>query len=831
EYVDLDDISVSDLAERLTTAGLEVAGIEYIGVPGPVGTTHLVWNSDKIRVGEIISVRAHPNADRLRLVTVRFGEPEPKTVVTGAPNVAEGQKVAYAATGATIINGYSEAREHVTLESKKLRGILSEGMVLSERELGLSDSHEGIMELAGDAPTGNSLQSYLGDVVLDIDLTPNLGRAASIVGVAREVAALFERTLRMPPLELEGASAGYGSPVQDAVQVEIRVPAVNPRFTFTLIRDVELAPSPAWMQRRLLLAGMRPISNVVDVTNYVMLELGQPLHAFDYDKLKERANRSGAEVPTVIMRMAKEGERLVTLDKTERRLSRDDILVTDTAGILSVAGVMGGIETEVSEETTNILLEAAAWDFISVRRTAARHLLHSQAAYRFSRGVHPAMAIRGNKRAANLIAELGHGQLASGIVDAYPQPAPDVVITLDVAMVNRLLGTELALEQIAGYLERLAFGVERERDRLRVTVPDHRLDVTIPADLVEEVARVHGLDQLLLTLLDDALPPLRVDEALRVEERIRDLLVGAGLTETISYSMTTPEREARLTPSDDAVRDVSEGGYICIANPISQDRRVMRRSLLASAVETVQSNLHHRDRVAIFEIGNVYLPVDDEVLPEEALRLVIVMTGVAEPATWLAVQSRPIDYYDLKGVIDEVLEHLHLTERATFEAADHPTFQPGRVATLKIDGKNAGILGELHPGVRQNNDLPEQRIAAADLDLGALIAAVPATVTVAPIPRFPAIVQDLAAVVDEAVPARVVEETIWGAGVERLTQVQLFDVYQGKSIPEGKKSLAYSLRYVDPERTLTDEEVAGYHATITSALRQKLGAQIRGEDD
>ncbi|MDQ4074762.1 MAG: phenylalanine--tRNA ligase subunit beta, partial [Chloroflexota bacterium] len=350
EYVNLDGISVPELAERLTTAGLEVAAIEYIGVPGWDGAEHLVWDPERIRVGEVVSVQAHPDADRLRLVTVAYGEGEPKTVVTGAPNLYEGQRVAYATTGATIINGYSDAREHVTLEPKKLRGILSEGMVLSERELGLSDEHEGIMELPEDAPVGASLQSYLGDVVLDIDLTPNLGRAASIVGVAREVAALFDRELEMPPMEVEGS----GSPVEEAVRVEIEVPELNPRFTFNLIRGVEFGSSPAWMQRRLILAGMRPINNVVDVTNYVMLELGEPLHAFDYDKLVERAERSGAEVPTVIMRTAEPGETLKTLDGTLRRLHPDDILVTDTAGILSIAGVMGGAETEVTEETTNV---------------------------------------------------------------------------------------------------------------------------------------------------------------------------------------------------------------------------------------------------------------------------------------------------------------------------------------------------------------------------------------------------------------------------------------------------------------------------------------------
>ncbi len=594
----------AELAERLTTAGLEVASIEYIGVPGPEGSTHLVWDAETIRVGEVRAVEPHPNADRLRLVTVDYGAAEPRTVVTGAPNVRAGQRVAYATTGATVINGYSGLGEFVTLEPKKLRGILSEGMVLSERELGLSDSHEGIIELPEDAPVGKALQEYLGDVVLDIELTPNIvGHDASMVGVAREVAALFDRALKMPPLVAEGS----GASVTEALRVEIEVPDMNPRFTARLIRNVTVAPSPAWMQRRLLLCGMRPINNIVDVTNYVMLELGQPLHAFDYDKLVERAARSGAETPTIIMRQARAGETLKTLDDKLRTLHPEDVLVTDTAGIASIAGVMGGAETEVSDETRNVLLEAAAWNFIAIRRTASRHNLHSEAAYRFSRNIHPEMTLRGNNRATALMARLGGGEIAQGVVDAYPRPSPTVALDITAARVNRLLGTSLSLAQIAAYLERLEFGTSQQGETLRVTVPDYRTDIAIPADLVEEVARVHGLEQLPQTLMADALPPLRNNRALDIEERVRDLLVGAGLTETISYSMTAPEREMLLQPDGDLGEDISESGYVCLANPISQERRVMRRSMLASALDTASSNLRHRARIAIFEVGSVYL--------------------------------------------------------------------------------------------------------------------------------------------------------------------------------------------------------------------------------
>jgi phenylalanyl-tRNA synthetase beta chain len=826
EYVNLDGLSVEELAEGLTSAGLEVGGIEYIGVPGPARADHLVWDRDTIRVGEIVAVEPHPNADRLRLVTVSYGEAEPKTVVTGAPNVQPGQRVAYASVGSTVINGYSEAREHVTLEPKKLRGILSEGMVLSERELGLSDTHEGIIVLAKDAPIGTPLQDYFGDAIIEIDLTANLGRAASIVGVAREVAAIFNRTLQVPPLELQGT----GAPASEAIRIEIQVPHLNPRFTASLIRGVTVQPSPAWMQRRLRLAGMRPINNIVDITNYVMLELGQPLHAFDYDKLAERARRTGAEVPTIITRLARRGETLLTLDDVERRLDPADILVTDTAGILSIGGIMGGAESEVSDETTTVLLEAAAWNFISIRRTSMRHLLFSEAAYRFSRGVHPAMAIRGNQRAAALMADLGRGEVAAGIVDEYPNPPETVVVRLETTDVNRLLGTDLSTAQVASYLERLEFEVARQDGTLQVTVPDHREDVTIPADLVEEVARIHGLDNLPMTLLRDALPPLRENRTQTVEERIRDLLVGMGLTETISYSMTAPERDAALLPGADVASDVSEAGYVTLANPISQERRVMRRNLLVSAMETLQTNLHQRNRVAVFEVGQAYLPVEGERLPREQRRLALALTGPTHTMTWLTPLSPEHDYFSVKGMVDELLRHLHLTERASYEPSDHPTFQPGRRATLLIDGQPAGTLGELHPKVRRANDLPEQRIALAELNLEALVAATPDTFKVVPIPRQPATIQDLAVIVDDEVHAGEVERVIREAGANHLISVDLFDLYRGSSIPLGKKSLAYTLRYLASERTLTDEEVAGYHATITQALRQQLGAQIRGED-
>lgn len=823
EYVDVRDIPVEALAERLTTSGLEVATIEYIGVAGP--TSQLAWDEETIKVGEIVAVAPHPNADRLRLVTIRYGADEPKTVVTGAPNVREGQKVGYAMTGATVLNGYSEEREFITLEPKKLRGILSEGMVLSERELGLSDSHEGILELPADAPVGASLQSYWGEIILEIELTPNLGRALSILGVAREVAALYNR----PVVEPKMTAVGSGRSVHQAVKIDIRVPNLNPRFTATLIRNVKMGDSPAWMQRRLKQAGMRPISNIVDITNYVMLEIGQPLHAFDYDKLVERARSSGADIPTIITRLAEPGETLTTLDGQVRNLRAEDILVCDTAGIISIAGIMGGAETEVSENTKNVLLEAAAWDYISTRRSSNRHLLFSEAAYRFGRGVHPAMASRGNLRAARMMAELAGGELAVGILDEYPRMSPAVVVPLTALEVNRLLGTSLTLVEITLLLERSGFLIERQGDTLMVTVPDHRLDIAIPADLVEEVGRIYDLDNLPNTLIDEAMPPALNNRDLMLEERIKDWLNGAGLTETISYYLTEPDQERKLYVGAPDAPSTDESEFVRLANPSTVDRRVLRRTLAVSLVENLQTNLRHRERVQLFEVGLVYHPRTGN-LPRETRWLGIGMTGLRYTPSWHGGENSDSDYFTVKGVVEELMRHLHLTERVQYVVGEYPAYQPGRCASIVLDGDPIGVVGEMHPLARRACGLPEQRITLAEINLEKLLPAVPSLFKLVPVPRFPATMQDIAIVVPQSVAASQVEAVIRKAGGTALTDVTLFDVYQGAQVGEGNKSLAYALKYSDPDKTFTDAEVAAVHGTIAAALRSEFGAKIRGED-
>jgi phenylalanyl-tRNA synthetase beta chain len=819
EYVDV-SLPIPELAERMTLAGLEVAAIERIGVPG----AELVWHPELVRVAEVVEVKAHPNADRLVLAVVNYGEKEYETCVTGAPNmlpyVGKGRvsfKVAFAKEGAQLWDPYAEQPRIVTLKRSKIRGVPSAGMVCSERELGLSDEHEGNLILPDDAPVGVPLADYLGDVVLDLDLTPNLARCFSIVGVAREVAALTGQALRIPALEV----TTDGAPAEKQVSIEILDPSLCPRYIGMVIRDVSIGSSPFWMQRRLHVAGMRPISNVVDVTNYVMLEWGQPLHAFDYDKLVQRA---GGGPPTIIVRVAEPGERMTTLDEVERELTPDDLLICDTAGPVAIAGVMGGAETEVTEDTQSILLEAANFNLISIRRTSQRLKLPSEASARFGRGVHPAMAERGALRASQLLHRLTGASVAPGMADAYPVPARPVMVSVTPGEAERILGVSLTAVELADVLQSLEFDCTLEGDTVSATVPDHRLDVTCSADLLEEVARIYGYDRIPATLIADRLPPQRENRGLVLEERVRELLVAAGLQEVVTYRLTTPERERALLPPG---TPPEEQPFVTLGNPISTERTVMRRSILASVLEAVAANLRFRDRVAFFEIGQVYLPTEEQNLPSEPLRLALVLTGPREALHWTESDREPLDLFDLKGIIETVVAGLHLSGVA-YVPAVHPTFQPGRVAQIVAEEQPLGVFGQLHPLVADNFGLPSQPVLAASLDLGEVLSRVPESHSITPMSRYPAIRQDLAVVVGETVPASEVQLHIEQAGGRLLRRVQLFDVYRGEQIEAGKKSLAYTLTFQADDRTLTDHDANRLRDKIVRRLSQEVSATLRG---
>ncbi|MBN1640106.1 MAG: phenylalanine--tRNA ligase subunit beta [Anaerolineae bacterium] len=822
EYVDI-TVPLDELCERLTLAGLEVAAVDRIGLPG----AELAWDREAIVVGEIVAVEPHPNADRLVLAEVDYGGPELETVVTGAPNLFpyKGQrglhlKVIFAMEGAELYDGHTEGRKRMRLRRTQIRGVSSRAMVCSEKELGLGPDHTGIIVLPDDAPApGMPLVDYLGDVVLDLDLTPNLARCFSMVGVAREVSALTGAPLRLPDTSM----VAPGAPVDEQVEIVIEDPDLCHRYSATIIRGVEIGPSPSWMQRRLTLAGMRPISNIVDITNYVMLELGQPLHAFDYDLLLARAQQTGRQTPAIIMRRAHEGERMETLDGVERELTPDMLMITDSGGPIAVGGVMGGVETEIHAGTRNILLESASFDFISNRRTAQALKIPSEATARFGRGVPASGTVAAAQRASELMRAIAGGTIARGVADVYPVVQPVVVVDLAVSEVERILGVAVPHEDVIAILEGLAFEVQDAGQILRVTVPQHRLDVTIAADLIEEIARVYGYDRIPTTLIDDALPPQRSNRALELEERTRDLLVGVGLQETITYPLGNLESFGKLTPG---APPPDPAAYVRLANYLTSEREFMRRTLMTSALETVRDNLRFSDRIAIFEIGRVYWPREDHDLPDEPRHLSIAMTGPRVPRSWLDAQAEPFGFFDLKGAIEALLVGLNVRD-ARFAPTQHPTFQTGRVAALSLGETEVGVLGEVHPQVREAFGLGEQRVCLAEFNLELLLERAGAPVQMASLSTYPAVYEDLAIVVERDVHADVVGELIAQTGGPMLRAVSLFDVYEGAQVGPGKKSLAYALTYQADDRTLKAEDVARIRDKIIGRLERELGAQLR----
>jgi len=821
DYVTL-EVDAAELGELLTYAGLEVEATHVHGRPAlargfELAPDHLDWAG--IVVGELVEVKPHPNADRLLIAIVDYGD-GPKQSVTGAPNLKVGDRglrVAAAAAGAQIVNAYSNDPARVQVKPAKLRGERSEVVLCSEKELGLSDDHKGILLLDADAPVGTPLSEVLGDVVFEFDLTPNLARCMNVVGVARETAALCGARFAAE----EPSWTAEGPPIEGRVEVEIDDPALCARYTAAAVRGVEIKRAPHWMRHRLTLAGMRPINNIVDVTNYVMLEWGQPLHAFDYAKVRSQQGGAG---PYIRVRRAEAGETLTTLDEQARRLDPDMLLITDGEGPIALAGVMGGLESEVGPHTTDILLESANFAPANNRRTAQRLKLFSEASARFSRGLPPELAEHGLKRAAELMRAWAGGTIDRGFVDAYPRKPKPTVVSLPASEPERLLGVRLAPEEIAEHLRPLGFACEVSAEQIEVTAPYYRLDVERPADLVEEVARMVGYDRLPVRLLADVLPPQRRNRDEEGARRVRRALTQLGLTEAINYALTHPSVPARLAP--DGRPDAPEA-FVCLANPLSQDRSVMRRALLPGLLECAAANSRFQARVALFELGRVYLPAEGEPLPHEPVRLGLVLWGRREEASWLAEEGE-MDFFDLKGAVEGLLDTLGLAG-ARVERDAHPSFHPGRCARLDMDGTAVGYFGELHPRAAEAFELAG-RTCAAEFELAPLLAGMREHGAYCPLPRYPAVAQDLALVVTDDVPAREVETRIRELGAPLLSALTLFDVYTGAPVPKGKRSLAYNLTYQAPDRTLTDDEVQRVHGKIVAGLQSAFDAQVRGVD-
>lgn len=837
EYVDI-DVLPEVLAEKLTLSGFEVSKIEYIGVPQNhvegirvPPSEHLVWDREKLLLGAIREVKPHPDADKLVLAMVDYGADELEQCVTGAPNlfgyVGQGELnppiwTAFAMEGATVWDGHSDTPKLMTLKGKKLRGIYNKSMVCSEKELGITEEHEGIILMEHDESfvAGTPFQDILGDVVLDIELTPDLGHGFSVLGIARQAAALLNKDLKEPDYKvvMEGAS------IEGQADVDIQEPELNPRFTLTLLKDTEVKPSPFWMQHRLKLVGQRPINNIVDVTNYVTFEIGQPLHAYDYDELVKRAS---GKAPTLITKLA-EGKKIETLDEVKRSIGANQIMVMDKEGALGFGGIIGGADTEISENTKAVLLEAAAWNFINIRKTQQAQKVFTEAGTRFSRNIHPSRTILGNKRGIELMRQLGGGKVAEGIIDKYPLKAEPIVVELPIKEVHRILGMNVTIQEAADVLTRLQFDVTIDGDKIHATAPDYRTDISTGivgiADLIEEIACVIGYDQIPTTIIADQMPEQRRNRKLEVEEDLRDLLVSLGLTENISYRFTTPEAESQLVPAG-AESSLPQADYVTMANPIASDKTVMRHTLLRNMLHNAANNARYVERQQVFEIGSVYLKHGSG-LPDELGRVAILMTGKRLDSDWSGNASRDlIDFYDIKGVVESLLDGLHISDYSV-KASKHTSFHPGRSAALKVNKRYVGDFGELHPQVAQAVGLRATPVMIAELDMDALIAASPDLYDVVELPTAPPVLEDIALVVSEDTPAAEVEAAIWKAGGKLLREVRLFDVYTGDSIEAGHKSLAYSLTYQGDE-TLSEKEIKKLRNSIIHVTARMVGARLR----
>ncbi len=863
------------LVERLTIAGLESSGVKVFGLPVPATLrvkpedAGIVWERDKLLVAKVIEITKHPDAEKLKLVTLDLGTGTPKTVITGAENIAPGQsgmKIVLGLRGSRyFFKGKDGKKAVMALEPKALRGIDNDAMCMSDYELGVADESDGIIILDDtDPPPGTPLQDVLGEIVVELDILPNMARCLSMIGIAREVAALTGAKTTIAEPKVEASS----EKIDGKVKVEIADPKLCARYTATVIRNVTVGPAPRWLRSRLHYAGMRPINNAVDITNYVMLEHGQPLHAFDYDALLKRA---GGKPPTIAVRPAKAGEKLKTLDGQDRELSPDNLVIVDAAGAIALAGVMGGAETEVTAATKTILLESACFDFVSVRKTARQFNLFSEASTRFSRGVHPAQAGPAAVRAAQLFHDHAGGEVLTGMVDNYPAPMPPQVIDLDAAEIRRLLGFDIPGEEVIRVLTALQFEVELDGDDAwTVTTPQTRLDIQAgAADLIEELARVYGYDALKERLLPLELPEPKGNRALELEDRTRDLLADQGLQEAITYSLTSPEAEARLRPEPtppgppslkgrgeeesrsltlavrpDALPSVPpppfrEGGpggvglFVALLNPLSPERSVLRRTLLPGVLQVAKLNLEHTDSVSLYELGFVYVPKPGERLPDEPRKLAVVLSGRRASAAWddaQGVAAPQYDFFDLKGVVESLAADLHVPSASFAAVGSVPWLHPMRAAELRVNGTAVGFFGELHPKVAAAFGLGDRAVQVAELDLEAVLAAVPERYGYRPFSTFPPAKRDVAVVVPEATSAEAVLAEIRAGGGDLLTAATLFDVYRGTGLPDGTKSLAFALTYQAPDRTLGDKEIAKAHEKVEGRLRQVLRAQIRGSD-
>ena len=791
EFVDF-DLSPEALADLLTMLGLEVEGMEQQG-----------GGMDDVVVARVEEKRQHPNADKLSLCRVNNGA-EVLDVVCGAQNFQQGDTVALAQIGATLPGDFR-------IKRSKIRGEESCGMLCSEKELALAEESAGIMVLPAGLPLGTPVFEALGlkDTLLEIGLTPNRADCLSTAGIAREIAAKLGTSVRYPD-----SAVAEGSEAADAtIGVTIEDAELCPRYAARYITGCTIAPSPAWLVKRLNAVGMRSINNVVDITNLVMMELGHPLHAFDCDRLEGRR---------IVVRRAGERELFTTLDDQQRTLTTDDLVICDAARPVALAGIMGGLNSEIADSTTNILLESAWFKPAAIRRTSKRLGLHTESSHRFERGADIGMVPRALDRAAALIAELSGGCVARGVVDAYPGKAEPVAITMRPERAGALLGIEVPTPEVIDILRRLEFSVSETADgALQVVPPTYRIDIEREIDLIEEVARLKGFDAI-----PASMPIARVVSDLptppqRLERSVRDILVAHGMNEIINFSFTSPDAADKMLLAADDLRRTG----IKLANPLVAEQSVMRTSLLPGVLETVARNTSFRTMdLRLFEIRRRYLPTGEE-MPHEPLCIAGALTGSRAETNWCNA-TEAVDFYDVKGIIENLLESLHISGVTWVADIPEPYYHPGKSCSVMIGRERVGTFGELHPVVQANFEI-EKPVYAFELDFAKLVRFSSQKRSITAPSRFPDSTRDIALLAADEVTAERILETVRSVKAKEIEQIEIFDLYRGAGIQEGFKSIAIRIRYRSYERTLTDDEIGSIHAKVIAVLMNKLNVSIR----
>lgn len=798
EYVDA-DIAPEKLAEEFDMTGTGVESIEYYG-----------REYDKIVVGQIKKSDKHPNADKLSICSVDIGKKELLNIVCGAPNSKEGSKVPVALVGAELPGGFK-------IQNAKIRGIASEGMMCSEAELGLGEDTSGLMILENNAPVGRKISEFLDleDVVFELEITPNRPDCLGMLGMAREVAAITGGKSRKPKIRLVEDK----EEAKDVTKVEILDPDLCPRYVAKVIKDVKILPSPAWMQRKLEKAGVRPINNVVDITNYVMMETGQPLHAFDYDKLTE--NR-------IVVRRAKAGETMVSLDEITRQLDDSMLVIADAKEPVALAGVMGGLYSEVSARTVNILLESAHFNPSNIMRTSKNLGLQSEASMRFERFVDPNGAVDAANRAAQFVAELGDGRILKGAVDAYPKPLLPVKLDLRTKRVNKILGTKLSSDKVSDILERLELEVKKKKvgskgtsadSILEVKVPTFRPDLNREIDLIEEIVRLYGYNKVKSTLPESKEKKGELTFRQQLEKKTRDCMIATGLWEVITYAFINPDDFNKMRLSDDCpLRRVTE-----LRNPLSIEQSVMRTTLIPGLLNVVRYNVNReQNNVQIFEMGRTFKCTGKK-LPDESLILGAVLTGCWHPDKWYK-KEQAVDFFDLKGILSALFECLKIEDWYIVRAL-HPSFHPGRCAEICVGNEVLGLFGEIHPETQRAFEL-DQRVQMLEINLDKLYSNAKLFKGFKEVPKFPGVSIDIALVVDEEISVGKLENIIRDQGTQLLRRIEIFDVYRGEQLHEGKKSMAFSLYFQAADRTLDMNEIKKIHERIVGKLT-KIGAELR----